>query len=155
VDNLIERLRGRAADPERRVDAQETQFFAQAKNLDLGGLIGMLGDLRPFFDRALDASRAGQVDPDVVAKADEVASAMSTPAEFDRTRVASPSPAEREAAMYADAEERTARDAREAVAKLTPEARAAMGLPEAGWESVMWGGVGLEEDDESSEEPTR
>jgi hypothetical protein len=77
VDNLIERLRERAADPERRVDAQETQFFAQVKNLDLGGLLDMLGDLRPFFDRGLDASRAGQVDPDVVAKADEVASAGS------------------------------------------------------------------------------
>lgn len=278
LDNLIERLRERAADPEQRVDAQETQFFAQVKDLDLGGLLGMLGDLRPIFDRALDASRAGQVDPDVVAKADEVAAAMSTPveselpppatpreiqrveaslgfglpptlrrvygevanggfgpgyglvsiermaaeyedlckvmpptghewpdgllpvihhdpdwdcveastgrvvafyweevdedidaAQFARAFhelaptveawleewVASPSPAEREAAMYADAEKRAARDAREAIAKLTPEARAAMGLPEAGWESVVWGGVGLEEDDESSEEPTR
>ena len=68
--------------------------------------------------------------------------------------VASPSPAEREAAMLAEAERRAARDAREAIAGMTPEARAAMGLPEVGWENVVWGGVGLE-GDEPSEDATR
>jgi hypothetical protein len=276
VDTLIERLRERAADPERRVDARESEFFAGVKGLELGGLLGMLGDLRPMLDRALDASRSGQVDPEVVAKADEFAAAMSTPVEselpppatpaqleraeaslglavpdalrrlygevanggfgpgyglvpiermvaeyqelcevmpptghpwpvgllpvihhdpdwdcveastgrvvaFDWEEVdedidepqfarafrelapsieawleewvASPNPAERDAAMFAEAQVRAAQDAREAIAKMTPEARAAMGLPEVGWENVVWGGIGLEEDPTSTEEP--
>ena len=277
MDNLIERLRERAADPERRVDARESQFSAGVKSLDLGGLLGMLGNLRPMLDRALDASRSGHVDPEVAATADEFAAAMSTPVESELPRpaapqeldrveaslglalpptlrrvygevanggfgpgyglvpiermaaeyeglrevmpptghewpdgllplvhhdpdwdcfdastgrivafyweevdedidaaqfarafqelaptleawleewVASPSPAERESAMLAEAERRAAGDAREAIAGMTPEARAAMGLPEIGWENVVWGGVGLE-GDEPSEDATR
>ena len=269
MDSLIQRLRERAAAPERRVDARESQFFAGVKSLDLGGLLGMLGDLRPMFGRALEASRSGEVDPDVVAKADKFAAAMSTPVEselpppatpeeLERVEasigvalpatlrrvygevanggfgpgyglvslermaaeyrelcevmpptghdwprvllpvihhdpdwdcvdastgrvvafeweeldedidadqfasafrelapsveawledwVASPSPAEREAAMYAEEQTRAARQARAAIAKMTPEERAAMGLPEVGWENVVWGGVGLEDD---------
>jgi SMI1 / KNR4 family (SUKH-1) len=83
VDSLIERLRERAADPERRVDARETQFFAGVKTLDLGGLLGMLGDLRPLLERAVDGARTGDVDPEVAAKADEFAEAMSTPVESE------------------------------------------------------------------------
>ena len=40
-----------------------------------------------------------------------------------------------------------ARRARERIAAMTPEQRAAMGLPEVGWERVVWGGIGLDEDD--------
>jgi len=29
---------------------------------------------------------------------------------------------------------------------MSPEERAAMGLPESGWEHVVWGGLGLDED---------
>jgi hypothetical protein len=90
LDGLIERLRERAADPERRVDARETQFFAQVRSLDLGGLLGMLGDLRPVMGRALDASRTGQVDPDVLAKADELAASMSTPVDSELPPPATP-----------------------------------------------------------------
>ena len=272
MDALIERLRERAADPERRVDARETQFFAGVKSLGFGGLLGMLGDLRPLFGRAVDASRAGQVDPEVVAKADEFAASMATPVESELPPPATPqeleefeaslgfalpltlrrayaevanggfgpgyglvplariaseyrelcevmpptghdwphgllpvvshdpdwdcvdaatgrvvafdweevdeditaaefagafrelaptveawleewvssrSPAEQEAALWAEAQagaERDARNAREAIAKMTPEERAAMGLPEVGWESLVWGGIGLEDD---------
>jgi hypothetical protein len=53
--------------------------------------------------------------------------------------------------MLAEAERRAARDAREAIAGMTPEARAAMGLPEIGWENVVWGGVGLEGDEPSGD----
>jgi len=28
---------------------------------------------------------------------------------------------------------------------MTPEQRAAMGLPSVGWERVVWGGIGLDE----------
>ena len=39
-----------------------------------------------------------------------------------------------------------ARKARAHIAAMTPEGRAAMGLPEVGWEQVVWGGIGLDED---------
>ena len=42
-----------------------------------------------------------------------------------------------------------ARAARASIAKKTPEERRAMGLPEIGWEKVVWGGLGLEEDEGS------
>ena len=72
------------------MDARESQFFAGVKSLDLGGLLGMLGDVRPMLDRAVDASRSGQVDPDVVAKADEFAASMSTPVEWELPPPAAP-----------------------------------------------------------------
>jgi len=53
--SLIDRLRERAADPERRVDAQETQFFAEVKNLDLGGLL--LERSRRLIERQRDHLR--------------------------------------------------------------------------------------------------
>lgn len=40
-----------------------------------------------------------------------------------------------------------ARASRAMIAAMTPEERAAMGLPEVGWESVVWGGLGLEDDE--------
>lgn len=39
-----------------------------------------------------------------------------------------------------------ARASREAIRKMTPEERAAIGLPEVGWEQVVWGGLHLDED---------
>jgi hypothetical protein len=40
-----------------------------------------------------------------------------------------------------------ARKSRATIAAMTPEARAAMGLPEVGWEAVVWGGIGLDPDE--------
>ena len=40
-----------------------------------------------------------------------------------------------------------ARKARAMIGAKTPEERAAMGLPEVGWEKVVWGGLGLEDDE--------
>lgn len=40
-----------------------------------------------------------------------------------------------------------ARESRAMIAAMTPEQRAAMGLPEVGWEEIVWGGIGLDEDD--------
>ena len=40
-----------------------------------------------------------------------------------------------------------ARRSRAMIAAMTPAERAAMGLPEVGWEQVVWGGIGLDEDD--------
>lgn len=39
-----------------------------------------------------------------------------------------------------------ARKARAMIGAKTPAERAAMGLPEVGWEKVVWGGLGLEDD---------
>ncbi len=39
-----------------------------------------------------------------------------------------------------------ARAARARIAEMSPEERAKMGLPEVGWERVVWGGLGLDED---------
>ena len=39
-----------------------------------------------------------------------------------------------------------ARKSRARIAAMTPEERRAMGLPEVGWEKVVWGGLGLEDD---------
>jgi hypothetical protein len=41
---------------------------------------------------------------------------------------------------------RMAREARASIAAKTPAERAAMGLPAVGWERVVWGGIGLDED---------
>ncbi len=41
---------------------------------------------------------------------------------------------------------RQATESRAMIAAMTPEERAAMGLPEVGWEEVVWGGLGLEPD---------
>jgi hypothetical protein len=40
-----------------------------------------------------------------------------------------------------------ARAARARIAAMTPEQRAGMGLPAVGWEKVVWGGIGLEDDE--------
>jgi hypothetical protein len=42
---------------------------------------------------------------------------------------------------------RQAREARAAIGRMTPEERAAMGLPAVGWERVVWGGLGWDEDE--------
>ncbi len=51
--------------------------------------------------------------------------------------------------MSNDVQVRMAREARAKIAGMRPEERAAMGLPEAGWERVVWGGLGWDEDDEA------
>ena len=40
-----------------------------------------------------------------------------------------------------------ARKSRARIAAKTPEERRAMGLPDVGWERVIWGGIGLEDDE--------
>ncbi|HEV2005250.1 MAG TPA: hypothetical protein VGQ85_01430 [Candidatus Limnocylindrales bacterium] len=43
-----------------------------------------------------------------------------------------------------------ARRSRAMIAAKTPEERRAMGLPDVGWERVVWGGLGLEDDEPAS-----
>ena len=51
------------------------------------------------------------------------------------------------AAQMATSEVETARQAREAIGRMSIEERRAMGLPDVGWEQVVWGGIGLEPDE--------
>lgn len=60
--------------------------------------------------------------------------------------------AEEHAAMMAElmspeSQVRQAREARAAIGRMTPAERAAMGLPETGWEEVVWGGIGWDPDE--------
>jgi hypothetical protein len=52
--------------------------------------------------------------------------------------------------QLASSEIQQARESRAMIAAMSPEERAAMGLPEVGWEKVVWGGIGLESDDDRS-----
>ena len=63
------------------------------------------------------------------------------------TWVGSKTQKERTAELMAAAQVTEARRARAAIAAMTPEQRAAMGLPAVGWERVVWGGIGLDEDE--------
>lgn len=49
--------------------------------------------------------------------------------------------------MAPEAQVRQAREARAAIARMSPQERAGMGLPEVGWERVVWGGLGWDEDE--------
>ena len=94
MDELIEQLRARAADPERRVDVRPTQLWSTMKALDLRGLFGALRDVQADLARALDASREGRVDPPAHARAEEIQRAMSTPVESELPPPADPSAVE-------------------------------------------------------------
>ena len=52
---------------------------------------------------------------------------------------------ERTEDQVADSMVEQARASRAMIAAMTPQERAAMGLPEVGWEEIVWGGIGLDE----------
>ena len=79
IDDLIDRLRRRAADPDRRVDFRQSVFSQQVTSLNLGSLLGMLGGAAADLRRVVADKQAGRVDPEIVAKADLIGAAMSTP----------------------------------------------------------------------------
>ena len=99
-DELIARLRARAADPDRRVDVRPSQFMAGISTLDLGGLMGMLGSVSGDLQRVVAANQAGApIDPAVNARAEQFGAAMNTPVE-----TALPAPAEPATIARAEAE---------------------------------------------------
>jgi hypothetical protein len=84
ADDLLERLRVRAADPERRVDVRQSQFMAGVSSLDLGGLMGMLGTVSGALKQVVASNQAGvPVDPALSAQAEAFGTAMSTPVAKD------------------------------------------------------------------------
>jgi hypothetical protein len=74
---LIEAIRARTVDPGRRVDARPSEFFASVQGMSLGGLF------RAGRAAAADALRAarGDVDDELVAKAEAYGASMNRPAE--------------------------------------------------------------------------
>jgi hypothetical protein len=56
--------------------------------------------------------------------------------------------ADQMAVLMATSQVAQAREARAHIAAMTPEARAAMGLPEVGWEEIVWGRIGLDDDED-------
>lgn len=81
-EELLARLRERAADPERRVDVRQSQFMAGVSSLDLGGLMGMLGAVSGDLKRVVAANQSGQpIDPAAQARAEQFGVAMNTPVE--------------------------------------------------------------------------
>ena len=50
--------------------------------------------------------------------------------------------------MSPESQIRQAREARATIGRMSIEERRAMGLPDVGWEKVVWGGIGWEEPDE-------
>jgi SMI1 / KNR4 family (SUKH-1) len=81
-DELIARLRTRAADPDRRVDVRQNPFMTGVSTLDLGGLMGMLGSVSGDLQRVVAANQAGQpIDAALQARAEQFGQAMNTPVE--------------------------------------------------------------------------
>lgn len=79
-DDLFARLRARASDPARRTSARPSQFTAQTRAMDLGGLFSMLGGVSADLRRVVAANQSGTVNAAGFAKAREIEAAMTTPA---------------------------------------------------------------------------
>jgi hypothetical protein len=100
LDELIARLRQRAADPELRVDVRQTEFSAAVTGLSLGEMLQGISVLGADIRRVVAANQAGTpLDGDLLAKADWVEAAMSTPAPVDL-----PAPADAAALGRAESE---------------------------------------------------
>ena len=88
ADRLIQRLKQRAADADRRVDSGPSVFDQRVQSLDLASLAAELmragGDLR----RMVAANQEGNLPRDLTAKAEGVAADMATPAPSSLTEPA-------------------------------------------------------------------
>jgi hypothetical protein len=83
LDELIARLRARAADPERRADARQSEFSASVTSMSLGDLIQGIMSGGADLRRLVAANKAGVVDAEMAANAEAIGAAMSTPASID------------------------------------------------------------------------
>jgi hypothetical protein len=88
-DDLISRLRARAADPQRRADVRVDAFSTGVRTLSLGDLMTMGRGLAGQLGAVVDANRGGRpVSADATRTAGAIAGAMSTPARPDLPPVA-------------------------------------------------------------------
>jgi hypothetical protein len=89
-DELLQRLRARAADPRRRADVIVSRFDANTRALDLGGLLSQLGGIGGLLRQTVAANREGRVDPTGHARALEIEADMKSPATTDLPPPADP-----------------------------------------------------------------
>ena len=75
---LIDRLRERAADEDRRVDGAPSVFTANVQTMSLGSMFDQLRELTGALGRVVQANREGRVDPDLVARAEQIHEDMTT-----------------------------------------------------------------------------
>ena len=80
LDDLLPRLRARAADPERRTSSRPSQLIAGMRTMDLGGLLTMGRSLADQLRGVVAANQQGRVDPAGVEAAAGIERAMHTPA---------------------------------------------------------------------------
>jgi hypothetical protein len=103
VDELIERLRARLADPERRIDARADVFSAQVQAMSLDQLFSAGRSAAADLLRVVASNQAGRMpDLDLIGKADQIQAAMRTP-------LSTPMPLPASEAAVADAERRIGR----------------------------------------------
>lgn len=78
TDELIGRLRARAADPARRTDVQQTEFGLASASLGLADLFDMSASLAGDLGRVVEANEAGRsIDPDVLDRSEHLESGMT------------------------------------------------------------------------------
>jgi hypothetical protein len=80
IDTLIDRLRARAADPERRTSSPPSRFVAEVRTMGLGGLLQMGRSLASELGRVVAANQEGRVDEAGSTRARGLERDMSTPA---------------------------------------------------------------------------
>ena len=80
LDDLIPRLRDRAADPDRRTSSRPSQLMAGIRTMDLGGLLTMGRSLASQLRGVVAANQAGMVDEAGHAAALEIERQLTTPA---------------------------------------------------------------------------
>ena len=80
LDELIPRLRARAADPDRRTTTRPSTMFATVRSMGPGGLLAMASSVAADLDRVVRAIHDGRIDPDGVARAEALEESMLTPA---------------------------------------------------------------------------
>lgn len=80
ADDLLARLRRRAADPARRTDGRESAFSADVRTMDPGAMARMLQAVQADLARAMASGPEGPP-PDVLARAMELGAQMGAPAE--------------------------------------------------------------------------
>jgi SMI1/KNR4 family protein SUKH-1 len=79
LDELIRRLRARAADPERRTDSRPSRFEARVQQMDLGQLVAALQVTTADLHAVVGDIRSGRLDPARHATAGQLRADMTEP----------------------------------------------------------------------------
>jgi hypothetical protein len=83
LDALMDRLRARAADPDRRVDQRGSRFDARVRGMALGELITTDRSVADMLAAVVTDNRAGRIDPTRLAAVSALAAEMDEPVDGD------------------------------------------------------------------------